>query len=64
MGVSFDHGVSLSLVSSFSNTFQAKNRVRNAPANTALTQISHCSHNAHTTNHHLCGSEEKNGEQR
>ena len=45
-------------------TFQLKNNIRSAPASTALTLASHQSHNTHTTNRHLYGSGEKNGEQR
>ena len=42
-------------------TFQAKNNVRSTPASTALL---HQSHNAHTTNCHLCSKGEMNGLQR
>ena len=45
-------------------TFQVENSVRSTPASTALTLVSHRSHNAHTTNCHLRGSGERNGEQR
>ena len=41
--------------------FQAKNNVRIPPA---CTGVSHQSHNAHTTNCHLCGKGERNGIQR
>ena len=43
---------------------QAMNSIRNAPASIALTQVLHWSHNAHTTNHHLCAKVERNGTQR
>ena len=46
-----------------SKTIQAKNNVRNASASAALSQISHRSHNAHTTNRHLRGKGERNGKQ-
>jgi len=45
-------------------TFQAKNNVKNAPASTELTQVSHFSHNASTANHHLSASGERNGAQK
>ena len=44
--------------------FQSKNNVSSAPASTALAQVSHRSHNAHTSNRHQCGSGERNGAQR
>jgi len=64
--VSFDYGVSLRFVlllalQTFWATFPAKNNARSTPASTALT---HQSHNAHSGNRHLCGSGERNGEQR
>ena len=42
-------------------TFQAKNNVhvRSAPASSALTLVSHLSHNALTANCHLYGSGER-----
>ena len=36
-------------------TVQAKNSVKNAPASTALTQVSYQSHNTRTTNRNLHG---------
>ena len=42
---------------------QAKNSVINAPANTALTQVLHRSHNTHATNCHLCSKGEITGAQ-
>ena len=43
-------------------TIRAKNSIKNAPASAALTQVSHQSHNACTTNRcHLCSKEERNG---
>ena len=67
--VSLDHDASPCFVSFLAlltcwATLQAENNIRSAPASSALTLISHWSHNAHTTNHHLCGSWEKNGVQR
>ena len=44
-------------------TFQAKNSIRSTLDSTALTQVSHRSHNACTANRHLCGKEERNGAQ-
>jgi len=60
MGVPLNHGVSLRFVLLLAfrtcwATFQAKNNVRNTPASSALTLVSHRSHNAHTANCHLCG---------
>ena len=60
--MSLDHDVSQHF---FSNTIgnipsKEKNRVRSVPASTALSQVSHWSHNAYTTNYH--GSGERNGE--
>ena len=40
-----------------------KNNVRSALASSAFTILSHRSHNAHTTNHHLRGKGERNGVQ-
>jgi len=46
-------------------TIQTKNSARShAPANTALTQILHWSHNARSVNCHLCCRGERNGTQR
>ena len=45
-------------------TFQPKISVRSIPTTSALTQVSQWSHYVHTTNHHLCDSGERNGEQR
>ena len=61
VGVSFNHGVSLRFVSLLAfqtcwATFQVKNNVRSAPGSSALTQVSHQSHNTCTTNYHPCGS--------
>ena len=69
MGVSFDYGISLHFVlllapQNFWATFQAKSNARRAPASTALTLLSHQSHKVCTTNRHLRGSGERNGEQR
>ena len=66
MDVLLDHGVSLHFVSHLTlqtcwATLQAKNNVRSAPASSALTLVSHQSHNVHTANHHLRGSEENHG---
>ena len=44
--------------------FQAKNNIRSVPASSALTLISHQSHNVCTAHHHLCAKEERNGVQR
>ena len=62
VSVSLDHDVSQHF---FSNTVgnipsKEKNRVRSVPASTALSQVSHWSHNAYTANYH--GSGERNGE--
>jgi len=69
VGVSLDRGVLLCFISFLAlqtlwETFQAKNNVKSAPASTALTLVPHQSHNARTTNCHLRGSGERNGEQR
>ena len=56
--------IMLCFTSSSSNVwlpFQAKNNIRIPPACTALTLVSHRSHNVHTTNRHLCGKGERNG---
>jgi len=44
--------------------FQARNNVRSAPASSALTLVSHRSHNVRTTNRHPCSKGERNGVQR
>jgi len=64
--VLLDHGALLCFVSllTLEAKFQAKNNVRSAPASTALSQVLQRSHNACTTNRHLCGSGERNVEQR
>jgi len=36
---------------------RVKNSIRSAPASIALTQVSHWSHDAHTANYYLSGSE-------
>ena len=69
LGVSLDHNASLFFVvllavRTFWITFQAKNNARSTPGSTALTLVLHWSHNACTTNYHLCGSWERSGEQR
>ena len=56
--------VSLPALRTLEATFQAKNNLKSAPAITALAQVLHRSHNARTTNRHLCGSGERNGAQR
>ena len=59
--------IMLRFASSSSNiwlTFQAKSNVRTAPACTALTYVSHQSHNMRTANCHLRSKGERNGVQR
>ena len=60
--VLLDHGISLRfvLVLALRVTFQANKNVRSTPASSALTQVSHQSHNARTANYHLHGSVERN----
>ena len=41
--------------------FQAENDLRSAPASSALSLVSHQSHNVLTANRHLRGSRERNG---
>jgi len=56
--------ITLRFTSSSSNVwlpFLAKNNITSSPACTALTQVSHRSHNVHTANHHLHGKREKSG---
>ena len=48
-------------VSSFSNMLST---IPSTPASSALTLVSHQSHNACTTNGHLCDNGERNGTQR
>ena len=60
VGTSLDHGVSLCFISLLAfracwATFQAENNVRGASASSALTLVSHQSHNARTANCHLQG---------
>ena len=71
VGVSLDHcvsSVSSRFVSSYFwtlwITFHVKNSIRSTSASTALTQVSHWSHNAYTANRHLRCSRERNKEQR
>ena len=69
VGVSLDHCASLCFVSlpvlqTLQEKFQEKNSIKSASTNTALAQVLHQSHNAHTANRHLRGSEEINGAQR
>jgi len=69
VGVSLNHGVLLRFVLLLPfrtcwETFQAKNNVRSAPASSALTLVSHRSHNACIANCHLSGSELRNGAQK
>ena len=45
-------------------TVQAKNHLRSTPASTALTLVSHRSHNVCTTNCHLHGKGARNGVQK
>ena len=61
VGMSLNHGVSLRFISllTLQTCWQAKNNVRSAPASSALTLVSHQSHNTHTTNCHQHGSIEK-----
>ena len=49
---------------SSSNRFQAKNSIGSAPGSSALTLVSHQSHNVHTAKHHLRAKGERNGAQR
>jgi len=66
--INLQAGVLLDYYASFtfscSNMFQAKNNRRSTPASSALTLVSHQSHNAHTANRHLRTKEERNGAQR
>ena len=58
VGVSLDYYALLT--SSCSNILcnvPSKNNIRSDPASSALTLVSHQSHNAHTTNRHLCPKE-------
>ena len=69
MGALLDHGVSLclALVLAFRTcwaTFQTENNVRSAPASSALILASHQSHNARTTNRHVCSRGERTEAQR
>jgi len=61
VGVLLDHGILLHFVSLIVLrtcwvTFQAKYNVRSAPSSSALTLVSHQSHNVCTANRHLCGT--------
>jgi len=65
VGVSLDHGISLCFILLLAlragwEAFQAKNNVRSAPASSALTLVSHQSHNARTANCHVRGSGVRN----
>jgi len=55
VGVSLNHGASLCfvLLLAFGQHSKQRINVRSAPANSALTLVSHQSHNAHTANCHL-----------
>jgi len=60
VGVSLDHGVSLCFVSLLAlhmrwAIFQAKNTIKNSPASSALTLVSHRNQYVCTTNRHLRG---------
>ena len=56
--------VSLLVVRTCRTAFQAKNNVWSTPADSALTLVSHQSHNARTANRHLRAKGERNGIQR
>ena len=67
VGVSLDHGISLyffcfQLIKHFVQ--HSKQRITWEVPLPAITQVSHWSHNAHTANHHLRGSGERNEVQR
>ena len=69
VGVSLNHDVSLRFVLLLAfwacwETFQGANNVRSASANSALTLVSHWSHNAHAANRYLHSSGESNGAQK
>ena len=69
VGVSLDHNASLRFVSLITlrtcwEKFQTQNNTRSIPASSALTLVSHRSHNARTPNRHLHGSGENSGTQR
>ena len=69
VGVSLDHGVLLRFILLLAvrtcwATFQAKNNLRSALANSSLTLVSHRSHNTRTANRHLRAKGERNGVQR
>ena len=69
VGVSLDHAILLCFVSLLVlqtcwTTFQTKSNIRSTPASSALTLVSHRSHNTLTENRHLCGKGERNGAQR
>ena len=59
VGVSLGHGFVL-----WCTVFKAKNNVWSDPAGSALTLVSHWSHNVRTTNYHLRTNGERNGVQR
>jgi len=59
VGMSRDHGALLRFISLLAvrtcwATFQAKNNLRSALANSSLTLVSHQSYNTRTANCHLC----------
>jgi len=65
VNASLDHGfVSLEVFRTWWTAFQAKNNVRSAPANSALTVVSNQSQGAHTANRHLRAKGERNGLQK
>jgi len=69
VNMSLDHGVSPRFVAFLAvwtvlETFQVTNNTRSIPASSALTQVSHWSHNRRTANRHQHGSGERNGEWR
>ena len=64
VGVLLDHDALLCFISLLAlgtcwATFQAQNNVKSVPASSALTLVSHRSHNACTANHYLRDSGER-----